>query len=118
MTRKDLEERLRAAAIRYDETQDPEAWNQVEWCATRMAVYDSLTVLENVLAHRRDEDLQTSEVDEALKFIESNVPLRWPFQQWRDALTMNDEEQRWAQLNSALDEIRFGVRMSPYSHRP
>ena len=55
---------------------------------------DALAILEDALDRYRTEDIRTPEVLAALDFLEARANPKWPFKQFRDALT-RDGPQQW-----------------------
>jgi hypothetical protein len=53
-----------------------------------LSIDSSVTLLEQALAHCRQEDIRTAEVYAALDFLAARVEQKWPFEQFREALKM------------------------------
>src|SRR5262245_60717165 len=70
-----------------------------------LAKIDNVAVLENALTRCRDEDMQTTEVDAALSFLEQLAQYKLPFKRFREALLTENSESRWQIMHSVLAGI-------------
>jgi len=72
----------------------------------------ALAILENALARCRDEDVRRPELFAALDFLSQQAAVKWPFDQFRDALSKDGSQQwevesRWQMLNASLNGIKL-----------
>jgi hypothetical protein len=65
-----------------------------------------LSVLEKTLAGSWEHNLSMREVVEALTFLKNRSAIRWPFDQFREALDNRVEAHRRQHLNVSLNAIR------------
>jgi hypothetical protein len=65
-----------------------------------------MAILEDALAHCHHEDMRTPTVTAALDALASRARESWPFDQFRRALEMTRDEDRWQTANAALNGIR------------
>ena len=71
----------------------------------------ALSVLTNALDRCREEDMRTPEVFAALDLLAARATVKWPFDQFREALENAgskdwEVEGRWQILNASLNGIR------------
>ena len=65
-----------------------------------------LSVLEKTLAGRSEQNLPAREVNEALSFLKNRSAIKWPFDQFREALDCRVEAHRQQHLNVSMNAIR------------
>jgi hypothetical protein len=73
---------------------------------------NALAILQNALDRCRTEDMRTTEVFAALDFLSQRAAVKWPFDQFRDALSKDGSQQwevesRWQMLNASLNGIKL-----------
>ena len=81
---------------------------------TDMDTTRALSVLSNALDRCREEDVRTPEVFGALDLLAARASVKWPFDQFREALENTgsegwEQEGRWQVLNASLNGIRRAV---------
>jgi hypothetical protein len=57
------------------------------------------------LARCRNENMQTTEVDAALNFLEQRAQYKLPFRRFREALLRENSDERWHIMQSAITGI-------------
>src|SRR5262245_36762091 len=102
MTRGETISRIRIMTRLYARTLDPQVLEELRRLSLLLAQIDNVAVLENALARCRDEDMQTTEVGEALSFLEQLAQYQLPFRRFRQALRTENSESRWQIMHSAL----------------
>jgi hypothetical protein len=65
-----------------------------------------LSVLEKTLVNCSEQNLPTHEVIEALSFLKDRSAIKWPFDQFREALNNRVGAHRQQHLNISLNAIR------------
>jgi hypothetical protein len=65
-----------------------------------------MDILADALARCRHEDMRTPAVLAALEALAKGAREAWPFDQFRRALEMTRDEDRWQTANAALNGIR------------
>jgi hypothetical protein len=113
VTREELENRIEEAATRFAETQDRSYLNAVVRLTVQLAELRNIEVLTHAVGRCRNEDIRTDEVDHALDFLEHRAKVKWPFEQFRKALSSNGhEDARYQVLNASLNAIRQALGLA------
>jgi len=71
------------------------------------ALRNAFTVMTGALAQCRSRDMRTPDVLAALVVLSSAAREHWPHRQFRRALDIEREEDRWQTANAALNGIRL-----------
>jgi len=66
---------------------------------------DALAVLHDVRERCRDEDMRNEHTAAAVAFLEASATRKSAFREFWDALDIIDPEDRWQNVNSALNGI-------------
>jgi len=79
-----------------------------------MDVTTALAVLQDALDRCDRKDMRTPKVFAALDFLAAQATVKWPFDQFRDALSRDgsqkwESEGRWQMLNASLNGIKLVV---------
>lgn len=103
-----LENQIGLAARRYAETHDEKYKREVVRLSLWLADLHALAILEDALKRCRNEDMRKPEVYGAVKQLSRRSVSNGdgPFDKFRDALGIENEDTRWENLNTALNGIR------------
>ncbi len=66
---------------------------------------DAWEILKKYYVRIRNEDIRCEEMEEALTFIEKQCPISIPFRQFREALDIQDPDQRCYAAKKAMTRI-------------
>lgn len=80
-----------------------------------MDTQTALKILQSAVDRRRVEGINTPEFNAALDLLEARASVKWPFDQFRNALKSKPIEEREIEgrcqvLNAAMNGIRRAVR--------
>src|SRR5262245_17508500 len=103
-----LEKQIELTARRYAETHDEKYKREVVRLSLRLADLHALAILEDALKRCRNEDMRKPEVYGAVEQLSRRSVSNGdgPFDKFRDALGIENEDARWENLNTALNGIR------------
>ena len=104
MRREDVIRRMSLLARTYSQTRNPGLDLELKRLTLLLLEWDNVAVLEQALA-RSDENMQTTEVEAALTFLEQRSEYKLPFKQFRQALLTENSDARWQIMKVALNGI-------------